>query len=98
MKNRKVIIQLPHTGKEALGWDMRHVDEPANDAALIRKRYKLEYEALSSIDAELIEVPPGSPEQLIEAAQDADAILLSWGIFIGAETISKLKKCIILAL
>ena len=97
MNAKKVIIQLPLTAKEAPGWDELHIDAALSGDAAIASRYELEFNILSRVGAEILEVPPGSPKDLIEAACDADAILVSWGISIDADIISNLEKCIILA-
>jgi len=97
MKKKKVIIQLPRTAQEVPGWDERNSDEPTSDVSVLEDRYRLELEALSRINPDIIEVPPGDAKELIAAAHDADAILVSWGVFIDKEIISQLKQCVILA-
>ena len=97
MLKKKIIVQLPRTAKEVPGWDERNADQPVSNTNLLKDRYRLEFEALSRVKPELIEVPPGNAEDLIAVAHDADAILVSWGVFIDKTIISQLSKCIILA-
>ncbi|MBL10580.1 MAG: 2-ketogluconate reductase [Acidiferrobacteraceae bacterium] len=96
---KKVIVQLPLTAKEAPGWDERSSDHPTVDSTLIRERYRLELGALGSVEPEpeIVEIPPDNIEKLIDEARDADAILVSWGIYLDEAIISKLDKCVILA-
>ena len=59
--------------------------------------YKLEMEALSPIDAEIIEVTATSEADFISAARDADAILAK-GRPITEQIIDSLEKCKVIAL
>tara|TARA_B100000029_G_scaffold515005_1_gene620023 strand:+ start:368 stop:1468 length:1101 start_codon:yes stop_codon:yes gene_type:complete len=94
---KKIIVQLPLTAKEAPGWDEKSTDLPTGDFALIQERYRLELDALKSVNAEILEIPPDNVENLIEAARDADAILVSWGVYLDEAIITQLDKCVILA-
>ncbi len=51
-----------------------------------------EAEALQNI-AELVEVETDDPDTFVAAAHDADAIIVTWGIPITRELISKLDRC-----
>ncbi|HAK50403.1 MAG TPA: hypothetical protein DCM54_00645, partial [Gammaproteobacteria bacterium] len=52
----------------------------------LRLRYAEELEALDSV-AEIVEVDGSTEESFIEGAQDADALLTSWGINITRKII-----------
>lgn len=97
MDIKKVVIQLPDTRKEAPGWHERDLDDSNSTDALISKRYGIESDILAPVGASLVEAVPGTAEELIQIAHDADAMLVSWGVFIGEEIISKLEKCLVLA-
>jgi len=62
------------------------------EEAPVEERYSLELEALAGI-ADLYEVDGASKEAFMEAVQDADALITSWGIQIDREVIAGLKKC-----
>jgi D-3-phosphoglycerate dehydrogenase len=59
--------------------------------------YGYEMEALAPIEAEIYEVPPGSEEEFVAAAQEADA-LYAKGRRITKRMIEGLKRCKIIAL
>ena len=59
--------------------------------------YKLEMEALSPIEAEIVEVTATSEDEFINAARDADAILAK-GRSITKRIIDGLEKCKVIAL
>src|SRR4029453_9357862 len=59
--------------------------------------YKLELEALTPIDAEIVEIPASTEDEFIEAAHDADAIIAK-GVRISKYIIDSLRKCKVIAL
>ena len=59
--------------------------------------YELEMEALSAIDAEIVESDAGTEEEFIAAARDADAIIAR-GRRITSNIINSLENCKIIAL
>ena len=77
---KKVVVQLPGLAK----------------APSVAKRYELELEALAPIGVELIESETTDEEEFIELARDADGILTSWGVTMGARIIGELKRCIVI--
>ena len=59
--------------------------------------YGYEMEALAPIDAEIFEIPPGSEDEFVAAARDADA-LYAKGRPITKRMIDGLRSCKIIAL
>ena len=59
--------------------------------------YDYEMEALTPIEAEIFEIPPGSEEEFVAAAKDADA-LYAKGRPITKKMIDGLRRCKIIAL
>jgi D-3-phosphoglycerate dehydrogenase / 2-oxoglutarate reductase len=59
--------------------------------------YKLEMEALASIDAEIIEIPLTTEDDFIRAARDADAVIAK-GVRISKHIIDSLEQCKVIAL
>ena len=68
---------------------------PHARAGSVAERYGYELEALAPI-AELVEVRSGSPQEFIEGARDADAIVTSWGIRIDKQIIAGLERCVVI--
>jgi D-3-phosphoglycerate dehydrogenase / 2-oxoglutarate reductase len=61
----------------------------------MNERYALELEALAPL-AELIEVDPRRPADIVAAARDADAIITSWGVAIDQPIIAALERCVVI--
>ena len=59
--------------------------------------YKLELEALGTLDTEIIEVAASTEEEFISAARDADALIVK-GRSITKNIIDSLEKCKVIAL
>jgi D-3-phosphoglycerate dehydrogenase len=59
--------------------------------------YKLEMEALTPLDAEIVEIPAGTEDEFVRAARDADA-LYAKGRRITARMIDGLARCRVIAL
>lgn len=80
-KKKKVVAQIPPVAKNIYN---------IND-------YSLEMEALSSLDIEIVEIPTGSIKTFIEMARDADAMMVSWGIYLDKQIIASLEKCVVIS-
>ena len=65
--------------------------------ANLKQRYALELEALGSV-AEIVEVASPSPAAFVEGAADCDAVITSWGIRLDESIVSRLDKCVVIAL
>ena len=78
--NKKVVIELPDRAK---GGDLF-------DVGALPER-----ESLDAI-AEIIEVESGSRAAFLQAASDADGIIVTWGILITREVIEKLDRCAVI--
>ncbi|MGH7309013.1 MAG: NAD(P)-dependent oxidoreductase, partial [Candidatus Rokuibacteriota bacterium] len=59
--------------------------------------YKLEMEALTPLDAEIVEIPAGTEDEFVRGARDADA-LYAKGRRITARMIDGLARCRVIAL
>jgi D-3-phosphoglycerate dehydrogenase / 2-oxoglutarate reductase len=59
------------------------------------ERYALELEELAPL-AELVEVDPRNPADLIDKARDADAIITSWGVIVDQPIIEALDRCLVI--
>jgi D-3-phosphoglycerate dehydrogenase len=70
---------------------------PAGTSFTVAGGYEYEMEALHPIDAEIYEIPPGSEEEFVAAARDADA-LYAKGRRITKRMIDGLERCKIIAL
>ena len=78
--DKKVVIELPDRAK---GGDLF-------DTGALPER-----EALDAI-AEIIEIESGSRAAFLQAASDADGIIITWGISITREVIEKLDRCAVI--
>ena len=80
---KKVMAQLPARAFSVSG------------AASVSERYALELESLDPV-AEIVEIQADSPEAFAEAAREADALMVSWGIRIDETIIERLEKCVVI--
>ncbi len=64
-------------------------------SATAAERYAPELEALADV-ADIVEIPAGTPEAFAAAAEDADALMVSWGIRIDESIIGRLKRCAVI--
>lgn len=72
------------------------VQLPARAAAgPVAERYALELEALAPL-ADLVEVAADGPDAFVAAAEDADAIITSWGFRIDETIIRRLRRCVVI--
>ena len=82
-QKKKVMAQLPARAFTGSG------------ASTVSERYAPELESLAPL-AEIIEIRADSPEAFAEAARDADALIVSWGIRIDKTIIGRLHKCVVI--
>jgi len=78
---KKVVIQLPGISGVVATKDL----------------YEIESEVISSIGADLVEVTEYNTEKFLEQADDAHAIITSWGRRFPANLIEQLKNCEVIA-
>ena len=62
----------------------------------IDKRYAWELESLAPIGAEIVEVAAATEEEFLAVAEDADALITSWGFPITEGIIAGLHRCIVI--
>lgn len=78
---KKVVAQLP----------------PVATEIKTGSKYAWEMEALSALDVEIVEAPTDSVENFLKEAEDAHALMVSWGIRIDKQVIAALKKCVVIS-